>query len=33
MRTNCKILEHCNTADELAAMREEIARKINEAYL
>ena len=33
MRTNCKILEHCNTADELAAMREEIARKINQAYL
>jgi magnesium-transporting ATPase (P-type) len=27
------ILEHCDTADELAAMREEIARKINQAYL
>jgi len=27
------ILEHFDTADELAAMREEIARKINQAYL
>ena len=27
------ILEHCDTADKLAAMREEIARKIKSGIL